>query len=372
VKENAARVVVVGAGALGGWTALQLLRRGARVLLLDAWGPANSRASSGGETRVIRTTYGSARVYSEMAARALGLWREAEQRFQQRLYFETGVLWMTGDDDSYVQDSRPALRGLGLRFEELTPAEAAARYPQVNLEGVRGVHHEPGAGFLLARRACAAVAEAFVREGGEYRQAAVRPGEVAGGRMGPLRVADAVVEADAYVFACGPWLGTLFPDAVGGLVRATRQEVFFFGTPAGDVRFEQMPVWVDLARGFIYGIPGGERRGFKLADDARGEEFDPTGGDRTPSPEKVRWAREYLAFRFPDLRGAPLLEARVCQYENTPDHHLLLDRHPGAANAWLLGGGSGHGFKLGPVMGELAAGAVLEGRPPGPPFSLAR
>jgi sarcosine oxidase len=372
VKQSA-QIVVVGAGAFGGWTALQLQRRGARVVLVDAWGPGNSRASSGGETRVIRATYGPARVYSEMAARALGLWREAEQRFGQRLYHETGVLWMVGEDDSYVQDSRPALRGLGLRFEELTTAEAAARYPQVNLEGIRSVHYEPGAGFLLARRACAAVAGAFVQEGGEYRQLPAAPGSVAGGRMASLRLGDgSALEADAYVFACGPWLGGLFPDVVGSLVRATRQEVFFFGTPAGDARFEQMPVWVDLATGFVYGIPGGERRGFKLADDARGEAFDPTWGDRAPSPEKVRWAREYLAFRFPDLRGAPLLEARVCQYEQTPDHHLVLDRHPGAANVWLVGGGSGHGFKLGPVVGELAATAVLEGEAPSAPFRLQR
>jgi glycine/D-amino acid oxidase-like deaminating enzyme len=365
--------VVVGAGAFGGWTALQLRRRGAQVTLLDAWGPGNSRASSGGETRVIRATYGPARIYTELAARAFGLWREAEQRFQQRLYFETGVLWMMGDNDAYVQDSRPALRGLGLRFEELTVAEAAARYPQINLDGIRSVHFEPGAGYLLARRACAAVAEAVVAEGGEYRQRAAAPGAISEGRMGPIALGDgSTLEADAYVFACGPWLGALFPEVVGDRVRPTRQEVFFFGTPAGDARFEQMPVWVDLATGFVYGIPGGERRGFKIADDARGERFDPTAGDRTPSADKIRWAREYLAFRFPDLRGAPLLEARVCQYEDTPDHHLILDRHPGAANVWLLGGGSGHGFKLGPVVGELAAQAVLGREPPHPQFSLAR
>jgi glycine/D-amino acid oxidase-like deaminating enzyme len=365
--------VVVGAGAFGGWTALQLLRRGARVMLVDAWGPGHSRASSGGDTRVIRATYGPAHVYTEMVARAFPLWREAEQRWNRRLYYETGVLWMTGEDDSFVAASRPALRDAGFPFEELTAVEAARRYPQVNLEDVRAVHHEPRAGYLLARRACEAVVEAFQAEGGTYQQRAVRPGPIEGGRMGSLPANDGEpLEGDAYVFACGPWLGLLFPEVLGGFIRPTRQDVFFFGAPEGDLRFETLPVWMDLARGLVYGVPGGERRGFKLADDARGEPFDPTWGDRTPSPDKIRWARAYLAFRFPDLRDAPLLEARVCQYENTPDLHLLLDRHPAAANVWLLGGGSGHGFKLGPAVGEQAAEAVLERSRPNALFRLNR
>jgi glycine/D-amino acid oxidase-like deaminating enzyme len=367
------RVVVVGAGAFGGWTALQLLRRGVQVVLLDAWGPGNSRASSGGETRVIRAIYGPAHVYVEMVARAFALWAEAERRWGLRLYHETGVLWMTGADDAYVQAALPALREAGFPFEALTPAEAQRRHPVLSLEGVRAVLHEPRAGFLLARRACEAVVAAFEAEGGEYRQRAVTPGEISQGSMREVGLSDGqALQADAFVFACGPWLGTLFPDVLGQVIRPTRQDVFFFGSPAGDERFERLPVWVDLASGFVYGIPGGERRGFKLADDARGEAFDPTAGDRTPSAEKLRWAREYLGFRFPALAGAPLLEARVCQYENTPDFHLVLDRHPRAENVWLLGGGSGHGFKLGPVVGERAAETVLGRREADRRFGLAR
>src|SRR5438270_12705675 len=82
--------IVVGAGAFGGWSALQLLRKGAKVTLLDAWGPGNSRASSGGETRVIRTTYGPERLYTQMAVRALRLWQEHEQRWDLKLFFRTG------------------------------------------------------------------------------------------------------------------------------------------------------------------------------------------------------------------------------------------------------------------------------------------
>jgi glycine/D-amino acid oxidase-like deaminating enzyme len=102
-------VLVVGAGAFGGWTAGSLLRLGARVTLVDAWGPGNSRASSGGETRVIRATYGPDRPYVTMVARAFQLWREHEQRWQRRLLYPVGVLWMVGGDDAYERASLPLM-----------------------------------------------------------------------------------------------------------------------------------------------------------------------------------------------------------------------------------------------------------------------
>src|SRR5438093_12568922 len=184
------RVAVVGAGAFGGWSALHLLRRGARVVLLDAWGPGNSRASSGGETRVIRATYGPDRIYVEMAARSLRLWRDSERSFGRPLFRKTGVLWMAGRDDRYETAALPLLRAAGLPVERLETAEAAARYPQIDFAGVSWVLHEKEAGYLLARRACQAVLERFQAEGGEYRQAAVAPGPVVGDRMGPLRLSD--------------------------------------------------------------------------------------------------------------------------------------------------------------------------------------
>lgn len=122
----------------------------------------------------------------------------------------------------------------------------------------------------------------------------------------------------------------------------------------------------------FYGIPGNEGRGFKVADDTRGAPFDPTGGDRLASADGLRAAREFLGRRFPALKGAPLTESRVCQYENTSDHHFLLDRHPGASNTWIAGGGSGHGFKMGPAVGERVAALVLGRAKVDPFFGLAR
>jgi glycine/D-amino acid oxidase-like deaminating enzyme len=368
------RVVVVGAGAFGGWTALHLLRRGAKVTLLDAWGPGNSRASSGGETRVIRGVYGKDRIYTAMARRAFELWRENEARWKKTLYTRTGALWMVADSEDFVRSSIPLLREFGFAYEEISTADARRRYPQVDFAGIEWTLLEKEAGYLLARRSCADVLDGFLAEGGAYREAMASPTEIAGGRLAGVALSDGTrLTADAYVFACGPWLPRLFPDVVGGRIEPTRQEVFYFGTPGGDARFSerQMPVWVETPR-FFYGIPGNERRGFKIADDERGAAFDPTSGDRTPSAEALRAAREYLARRFPALARAPLLESRVCQYENSPDHHFIVDRHPEAANVWLVGGGSGHGFKHGPALGELVAGNVLGEKPTEPLFSLSR
>lgn len=369
------RVVVVGAGAFGGWTALHLHRRGARVTLVDAWGPGNSRASSGGETRIIRGTYGPDGVYTRLVARSLELWRENESRWQTRLYHRTGVLWLAGHDDAYEKAALLQLREAGLEHERLTTAEAAKRFPQINFQGVAWANFEKDAGFLTARRACEAVLNGFVAEGGEYRELAIQPPSLRHGQVAGLKLSDgSELKADAYVFACGPWLGRIFPDVLGQLIKPTRQEVFFFGTPADDARFAEgtMPVWIDHTDKLFYGIPGNQWRGFKLGDDTRGPKFDPTTGDRAPTRAAIATARSYLSFRFPALAQAPLVEARVCQYEQTPDSHFVIGRHPRAENAWIAGGGSGHGFKHGPAIGEMVSDAVLDGKTLPPLFDLAR
>ena len=370
-------VVVIGAGAFGGWTALDLRRRGARVTLIDAWGPGHARASSGGETRVIRATYGSRAVYTKMAGRALELWRAHDARWQRGFFRPTGALWMFGADDSFGRASVAALRAIDMPIEELTPAEAARRFPQIAFDDtIKSVLWEPVAGYLFARRACEHVVERFVAEGGEYRQGAVRdPVRIDAGPLRRIAVDPAgEIEADAFVFACGPWLGRLFPDVIGKRITATRQEVYYFGTPAGDARFHDpaMPVWVDYRERLFYGIPGNANRGFKVADDTAGPEFDPTSGSRDASPAGIAAARAFLRQRFPALSGAPLLGSEVCQYEATPDSHFIVDRHPVAPNVWIAGGGSGHGFKMGPALGEMLASYVLGTAVPDPQFGLPR
>jgi glycine/D-amino acid oxidase-like deaminating enzyme len=357
-------IAVVGAGAFGGWTALQLLERGARVTMLDAWGPGNSRASSGGETRIMRGTYGPDQPYTELAARSLELWKKYEQRWKKQFLHRTGVLWMVSSrDDEYDRDSLPVLRRAGMKFRELSTGEMKRRWPQVNFEDTRWGIFEPECGYLDARASCHAVVEAFVAAGGTYREVAVLPDGLESSPLASLRLSDGSrLKADHYVFACGPWMGGLFPETLGDIIRPTKQDIFFFGTPAGDARFSdgQLPVWGDHGRRFFYGIPGGEHRGFKVADDTRGDAFDPTGGERVVSHATLKRVREYIAFRFPAMKDAPLIETRVCQYEQTRDSHFVVDRHPRMENVWFLGGGSGHGFKHGPALGEMMAGLILK------------
>ena len=369
------RVIVVGAGAFGGWTALELVRRGARVTLLDAWGPGHARASSGGETRIIRASYGSRSRYTSLAARAFERWRRVEADWQLGLFRQTGGLWMFGDDDSFGRASAAALETEGLAYEWLTPADAARRFPQVSPDGLSSAMFEPGAGYLLSRRACEAVVDRVVAKGGTFLARAVAaPARLDTGRTRVRLTDDTTLEADAFVLACGPWLGSLCPDEVGAAITPTRQEVYYFGTPPGDPRFtdEGMPVWLELRDRLLYGIPGNAHRGLKVADDTSGPRFDPTSGARDLSPAGAERARDDLARRFPGLAAAPFLGGEVCQYEATPDSDFILDSLPGAPNVWIAGGGSGHGFKMGPVVGEIMAEAVLGHAAPDLAYRLGR
>ena len=374
---RALHVAVIGAGVFGAWTALHLLRAGATVTLVDAWGPGNARSSSGGDTRAIRGVYGADGGYVAWMARSLQMWRAFEAECGETLFRRTGVLWMVGPDERYVRASLPHLSACGLSFDELGVRDAAVRFPQVNFEGVAWVLLEHDAGLLYARLACRAIRDRFVAEGGRYVRGAVRNGgDVAGSTvLTRLTLSDGTtLPADRFVFACGPWLGELFPEAVGDLIAATRQEIHYFGTPAGDARFHErhLPVWIDLGEPVYYGFPMTSSHEFKIGDDTRGPPIDPSRADRSPDLEAVQRARTYLRFRFPALASAPLIDARVCQYANTPDGHFIIDRHPAADNVWLLGGGSGHGFKLGPVVGHIAARLVATVGLPDRCFSLQR
>lgn len=372
------RVVVIGAGAFGGWTALSLQRRGAQVTLVDAWGAGHSRASSGDETRVIRAVYNGDATYIDMVQRAWSHWHAAEERWQRQVFTPTGAVWMYEGADTEATSSAPLLAARGVTLERLTPDEVGKRWPQIRPDGLRSAYYEPGAGYLLARASCELVRDEFVRLGGAWRLAQAKPAAIRDGRLSGVELGTDSgtierLEADAYVFACGPWLGGLFPEAVGRGVLPTRQDVVYVGLAAGDSRFDdsRFPVWVNYGSRLMYGIPGNERRGFKVADDTPGVPFDPTRGDRRVTPAAIALARGILARRFPALADAPIVETRVCQYEMSPIGDFLMDRHPGASNTWLLGGGSGHGFKMGPAVGETMANQVLDGEAPAAKFSYA-
>ena len=361
-----ADLVVVGAGTMGAWTALWAQRTGRRTTLVDAYGAGNPRSTSGDETRILRSSHGADDFYSRWARRARERWIAFGEEIGETLYREAGCLWFAAREDGFESASEATLRAEGIPVERLLPADIEARWPQVGLDGVAFAIHEPEAGLLLARRAVAAVARAFGDEGGRFELVSVRPGRSSGRRLESVVGHDgAEIRGDAFAFACGPWLPRLFPELLGDLIRVTKQDVFFIGPGGGDGRFaaERMPCFVEYDAAF-YGVPAVDGRGLKVAPDRYGPVFDPSAGERLVDPESARLVRRYLARRFPSLADQPIVETRVCQYETTPDTHFLIDRHPNFDNVWLVGGGSGHGFKHGPVIGELIV-SRLDGEPPG-------
>jgi sarcosine oxidase len=350
--------IVVGAGVFGAWTAWHLHKAGQRVLLLDAFGAAHARASSGGESRLTRGSYGADEVYTRMAFDSLASWKWLSDQSGLPVFHPLGVLFFFQKRESFVDQSLEVHRRLKLPTEELDRAALEKRYPQVQWKDIEVGLFEPQFGVLMARRAVQTLLRQFVKSGGEYRVAAVKPPDAAKPLNGIGLADGSTVTAANYVFACGPWLPKMFARLLGPRIFPTRQEVFFFGPPAGDARFGggALPGWADFNNGDIfYGMPDLEGRGFKVAHDKHGPAIDPDRGDRLASPGALADARAYMAKRFPALAGAPLNEERVCQYENSSNGDLLIDRHPTANNVLLVGAGSGHGFKHGPEVGRYAA-----------------
>lgn len=369
-------VIVVGAGVFGAWTAKRLQDAGRRVLLVDAWGPAHARASSGGESRMTRGAYGSDEVYTASALQSLAEWRSLSERADLPLFHRTGVLFFFQRVEPYLEETMRVHRRLGLPSELLDSRAMRARFPMIDFEGVEAGVWEPGFGVLMARRAVQALVSQFVAAGGRYVQAEIAPPQGESGQLAQIRSSEGeALAAERFVFACGPWLGRLFPDLLATRIFPTRQEVFFFATPPGDPRFgpQGLPGWADFNQGDIYyGMPDLEGRGFKIAHDAHGPRVDPDTLERTPSADALADVRAYMARRFPALAGRPLNEARVCQYENSSNGDLLIDFHPRWENVLLVGAGSGHGFKHGPAVGRYAAQALLGTLArPEPRFSLA-
>jgi glycine/D-amino acid oxidase-like deaminating enzyme len=336
------RAVVVGAGVFGASTARELTRRGWEVKLVEQYTPGNARSGSGGDTRLLRFSHGEAEWYSLLARRSLELWRELERRTGERVFEPVGVAWFSSGPGDFTEKSEATLKRLGIPTERLTPREALRLYPSLGGDDLHSVLFEPGAGVLNARVATRALAARL---------------SVVTGRVTP----ETAPEADAIVWACGSWLPKLFPDVVRQKLQ--RRDVFFFGVP-GD--WTGTPGFCDYD-GPFYGHGELNGLGMKIAPDGPGPEIDPDALERLPDPAMATRAREYAARRFPALADAPIVGARVCQYDLTEDTHFLVARHPEHDSWWLAGGGSGHGFKHGPALAEYIADCV-EGRREPEPF----
>ena len=377
--EQTFDVAVIGAGVFGAWTAYQLTRAGKAVVLVDAYGPGNSRASSGGESRIIRMGYGPDQIYTRMAQRSFMLWKELLG--SSALFQASGVLWLANENDAYCEATLQTFRQENVRHVKLNRPELARRYPQLIFEAVAWGIIEPESGVILARRAVKAVVEQAQESGTTYLEEAVLPPDrdeesaSEGQDLKELKAVETIsgrtIRARQFVFACGPWLPKIFPALLADLIHVTRQDVLFFGVPPGSDEFGpgRMPAFIDF-NNLVYGLPDLEGRGVKIAIDEHGPQFDPDTGERIVSSESVAAVRTFLRQRIPMLANAPVTETRVCQYENTSNGDFLIDRHPGFANVWLVGGGSGHGFKHGPAVGEVVAALVSGAGEFEPRFSL--
>ncbi len=330
------------------------------MTLVEAYTPGHVRAASGGETRLLRFSHGPDDWYTGTAKRALELWRELEREARAELFVPSGVAWFFEDSEGWALESARSLAEEGLETELLAPEEAGRLFPSFDPTGLRSVLFEPGAGVLRARKATRVLAEHAVARGTRVVQGRATP---AGGAVA---LDGETLEADRVVWACGAWLAQLFPELVQ--LTVTRQEVFFFGAPPA-WQAPAVPAWIDFDAG-IYGVGDVDGRGFKASPDEHGPPLDPDADDRVVSAETEQVAREYLGRRFPALANAPLVGSRACPYSLTPDQNFVIAPHPEHESIWLLGGGSGHGFKHGPALAEYVERLLKKDEEPDPRFSL--
>ncbi len=364
-----ADVIVVGAGAFGGWTAYYLRQLGASVRVVDAYGPGNSRATSGDETRGVRSSYGdrgaNAELWATWANRALDRWTKFDaewgRQMKVRLFFNTGDLIFRAAPEPFTDRTQEVWKKLGIPFQVLKVDDVKKQYPSFDLTNVNFALYDPRAGVVRARRACEVVAEAFRQSGGEILMGYAAMGERSGPVLQNIKTSgpSATLTAGTFVFALGPWFPKAFPDLMASRIRTPLGHVHYFGTPPGSDRF----TFPNLPSFNFPGVTGWpalppDNRGFRVR--LRGSSpTDPDTSDRVFDRSQDTLARTFLAERFPLMASAPLVETRACHYEMSASGNFIVDRYPGFSNVWVAGGGTAEGFKFGPVMGEYIAKRVL-------------
>jgi sarcosine oxidase len=343
--------VIVGAGTFGASLAWWLARKGDSVTLVDQFEPGDPRASSGGETRIYRCAHGSDSDYTAMARRARALWHELEDESGQEVLVECGMAWFAHSEDGWEAASARTLAAQDIAVQRLATADAGGLFPSYRGDDLAFVLFEPEGGVFRAERSIKTLAGQAMTHGARIVRSRATP------EGATVVLEDSTrLEADAVVWACGPWLPKLFPDLVS--LRVTQQELFFFdGGPAW--RAPGIPAWVDyeLSRAGTGDI---DDVGVKAFIDDEGPALDPDA-DLPTTTRSEPDVRAYLRDRFPALAEAPLVRTRSCRYEITADTRLIGAQHPDQPSVWIVGGGSGHGFKLGPPMAERVAEAIASG-----------
>jgi glycine/D-amino acid oxidase-like deaminating enzyme len=355
------RAVVVGSGVIGAWTALWLRRRGHEVTLVDRFGPGNRVGSSGDESRITRSSHGPDTFYPRWQRRALGQWRDLERTSGVKLFEQAGVVWLASERQTFEADSLVSCASLGIPTERWTPDDLARRVPAMNPAGVPWALFEPEGGALFARPGVLATIERFEAEGGEVVVGEVgRPVAEDRASLDELRLDDGrTLRADAFVFACGAWLPELFPAALDELIVPHRQDVIHFAVPDDDARYRTpaLPAWIDF-EGSFYGFPSFDGVSLKSCPDWLGPVERPDDSAREVADSTIEASRTILRNRFPGLAERPVVKRWTCFYEITPDANFVIDRHPRLGDVLIAGGGTGHAFKHGPVIGEYLSALV--------------
>ena len=350
--RRAVKAIVVGAGVFGAATADALAARGWDVTVVEQYAPGNARGSSGDRTRLLRLGHGEFGEaedlhYIRSAARGIELWRALDAESGGGLIAPTGLVWLAaGDGDPEDLVARPDGRG----GRAVRAAHAGRDGGAVPRHGRR----RPRLLGLRARRVRDPRGRRRRRAAAPLRRAPGARPRGAGRARAPSACRTARQRADCVVWCCGPWLGALFPALAP--VRPSWQDVLHWGAPPA---WRDGPAWIDMRAG-LYGFPDVDGLGVKAVTHRPGRTLDLERDARVPDASVAAEVAGYLGRRFPALAGAPLLSGRVMPYELTPDGHFLA----GPADAgghWLLGGGSGHGFKHAPALGEHVADLV-EGR----------
>jgi len=360
-------VGIVGAGIFGLSSALALQRRGHRVTVFDRAMPPADDAASTDRTKALRFEYGGAcPLYVPLVEEARTLWRALEIGAPASLYVETGVLALaaTWDESRHEWLSHNYLVEHGWPVELLEPREAALRFPQFAWDGIAAATFNPHGGYVRAADAVRATLAAFRDAGGVV----VAPARVTG-LDESAETARIVVEGggrfdfDAALVCAGAWFRALVPVRAD-FVRPTRQAVTYYRPPVpGVFAAPGFPVWMhDLAESGWYGMPL-DAGVLKVARHRPGEPADPDAPRLVPAAEGEA-SREFVARALPAIDPAWYAEDRGCLYALTDDGNFVVDRVPERARTFVAGGGSGHGFKLGPAVGRLAADLVERGVPP--------
>ncbi len=384
-------IVVIGAGAWGGWTALHLRQTGATVTLVDAFGPGNSRSTSGDESRGVRSSYGdregnTGELWMLWAREAMKRWRAFDDEWGRdlrlNLFHTTGDLMLRQDWEPFLVNTKKWWDKHRVPYQVLQPEDVARQFPVISMDDINVVMYEPDAGVVRARRACQTVAAAFERLGGRIVIGRARLSKINDGRLEEVALDTGDrVRGDTFVFAAGPWLGKTFPELFAKRIVTPLGYVCYFGTPPNEQRFTypNLPSfnfpgvtgWAALpvdSRGFR--VRGGERApappGAPKQQGPRGSfgssafttppvQLDPDTSDRWADASKIDGPRRFVAHRFPLLKDAPILQTHACHYEISSNRNFIVDYHPKLRNVLIAGGGNAEGFKFGPVVGEYIA-----------------